>query len=186
MSRFFGPARQNGYVVRDIERAMQFWSETLGVGPFYVLRNIEFRNFHYRGQPSRPPVITVAFANSGDLQIELIQQHNDAPSAYREFLSAGREGMQHISSWFSDHGEYDRARAALLDRGLSIVHESLGGEGSGRFAYFETGVPEGHLIEVSETLLPGIREIVELVASEAAGWDGENPIRTIVPNRTLL
>ena len=113
------------------------------------------------------------------MQIELIQQTNDAPSAYREFLSAGREGMQHVSSWFSDHAEYDRARAALLERGLQIVHESLGDEDSGRFAYFETGVPEGHLIEVSETLLPGIREVVELAASEARDWNGDNPIREV-------
>ena len=28
MSRFFGATRQIGYVVRDIERAMRFWSGT--------------------------------------------------------------------------------------------------------------------------------------------------------------
>ena len=123
VSRFFGATRQIGYVVRDIQRAMEFWSGTLGVGPFYVIRGIEFRNYRYRGHPSRPPVIDVAFGNSGDVQIELIQQTNDAPSAYREFLSAGREGMQHVSSWFSDHAEYDRARAALP----TIMEQSDGG-----------------------------------------------------------
>jgi len=180
MSRFFGATRQIGYVVRDIERAMRFWSGTLGVGPFYVLREIELRNFHYRGRPARAPVITVAFANSGDVQLELIQQHNDAPSAYREFLSAGREGMQHVSSWFSEPAEYDRARTALLDQGLQIVQESLGDDdGSARFAYFETGTPEGHLIEVSETLLPDIREVAEMAAAEAVNWDGSNPIRDV-------
>ena len=179
MSRFFGATRQIGYVVRDIKRAMALWSGTLGVGPFYLLRNVEFQNYRYRGRPSRAPIIDVAFGNSGDVQIELIQQRNDAPSAYREFLSAGREGMQHISSWFSDHGEYDRAHAALVSQGLQIVHESLGTESSGRFAYFETGAPEGHLVEVSETLLPGIREIVELAASEAIGWTGEDPVRVV-------
>jgi len=30
--------------------------------------------------------------NSGDLQIELIQQRNDAPSMYKEFLDSGRRG----------------------------------------------------------------------------------------------
>ena len=33
MSRFFGQIRQAGYVVRDIEASMAYWSETLGVGP---------------------------------------------------------------------------------------------------------------------------------------------------------
>jgi len=179
VSHVFGATRQIGYVVRDIERAMALWTQTLGVGPFYVLREIEMTNYRYRGHLGPAPVITVAFANSGDVQIELIQQHNDVPSAYTEFLSAGREGMHHVSSWFAEPAEYDSAYQAMLGKGLRIIHESVGGDGSGRFAYFETGVPEGHVIELSETLLPGIREVVELTASEARTWTGENPVRTV-------
>ena len=37
MSRLLGPVRQNGYVVRDIEQAMKYWSETMGVGPWYYI-----------------------------------------------------------------------------------------------------------------------------------------------------
>ncbi len=33
MSRFLGEIRQLGYVVHDIEAAMDYWSTTLGVGP---------------------------------------------------------------------------------------------------------------------------------------------------------
>ena len=33
MSRFFGEIRQAGYVVNDIEKAMDYWSKTLGIGP---------------------------------------------------------------------------------------------------------------------------------------------------------
>ena len=35
MSRFLGEIRQLGYVVHDIEAAMDYWSSTLGVGPWY-------------------------------------------------------------------------------------------------------------------------------------------------------
>ena len=49
------------------------------------------QNFRYRGEPS-DLVASIALANSGPLQIELIQQRNDAPSMYRDFLEAGHEG----------------------------------------------------------------------------------------------
>ncbi len=38
MSRLFGPIRQNGYVVRDIEAAMAHWIDVLQVGPVVLHR----------------------------------------------------------------------------------------------------------------------------------------------------
>ncbi len=35
MSRIFGAIRQNGYVVRDIEAALDHWIKVIGVGPFF-------------------------------------------------------------------------------------------------------------------------------------------------------
>ena len=35
MSRLFGPLRQMGFVVRDIEAAMRHWVEVCGVGPWF-------------------------------------------------------------------------------------------------------------------------------------------------------
>ena len=35
MSRLFGPMRQVGIVVRDIEKAMHHWAEVCGVGPWF-------------------------------------------------------------------------------------------------------------------------------------------------------
>jgi len=43
--------------------------------------------------------ISIAIANSGGLLIELIQQHDNSPTLYRNFLDAGREGLQHVSPW---------------------------------------------------------------------------------------
>jgi len=37
MSRIWGPVRQNGYVVRDVEAAMKYWTDVVGVGPFFYL-----------------------------------------------------------------------------------------------------------------------------------------------------
>jgi hypothetical protein len=39
MSRFFGPLRQMGFVVRDIDKAMRHWVEVCGIGPWYIAEN---------------------------------------------------------------------------------------------------------------------------------------------------
>lgn len=180
MSRLIGPLRQIGHVVRDVDATMRYWSHVLGIGPFYVLREIPVADFYYRGQPSEAPVLTLAFAQSGDVQIELIQQHNDAPSAYREFMSAGREGAQHLSPWFDDPACYEAARQTLLDQGMALVHESRGLDGAvARFCYFETGRPDVPLMELSEALISSSRAVPDMVAAAAIDWDGSDPVREV-------
>src|SRR4051794_8516145 len=98
MSRLFGPVRQNGYVVRDIEAAMRHWIDVMRVGPFFYFPTVVVEEFKYYGEPSDVQ-LSIALAQCGPLQIELIQQRNDAPSMYRDFLAAGREGLQHIAFW---------------------------------------------------------------------------------------
>ena len=80
-----GPIMQNGFVVRDLEAAVHFWAETFGVGPFFAMRHIPFATCVYRGEPTDAD-LSVAIAYSGEHQIELVQQHNDAPSIYSEWL----------------------------------------------------------------------------------------------------
>lgn len=79
MSKVFGEIRQLAFVVRDIDEAMKYWAQVLGVGPFFIKRKIEFSNYIYRGKPSISPQISIALANSGYVQIELIEQHDSTP-----------------------------------------------------------------------------------------------------------
>jgi hypothetical protein len=78
MSRLFGPMRQVGIVVRDIEKAMRHWVEVCGVGPWFYAEQLPLDEFRYKGRPYDLKV-SIALANSGDVQIELIQQRNDVP-----------------------------------------------------------------------------------------------------------
>jgi hypothetical protein len=64
MSRFFGEIRQLGYVVPDIEAAMDYWSRVLGVGPFFYNPRVPIKNYRYKGE-SFEPHNSVALANSG-------------------------------------------------------------------------------------------------------------------------
>ena len=79
------------------------------VGPWFYTERAPIHHFEYRGRPYEIH-LSIALANSGPLQLELIQQRNDAPSLYREFLDAGQEGLQHIAYWTEDF-DADRARA---------------------------------------------------------------------------
>jgi hypothetical protein len=97
MSRIFGAVRQNGYVVRNIQAAMDHWINVMGVGPWYYIETVKTDWFRHRGVDS-PVAMSIALANSGDLQIELIQPRNDAPSLYKEFLDAGHDRPPTVSS----------------------------------------------------------------------------------------
>ncbi len=172
MSRHFGEIRQNGYVVRDIEAALRHWTETLGVGPFYYFERAPITEFHYRGEPS-DLAVSIALANSGPLQVELIQQRNDAPSMYRDFLAAGHEGLQHVAYWTRD---FDTDLDRILDLGVEIGHRGQSGGPDGRFVYFETQGHPGTVVELSE--ISGAKgRFFETIAEQARNWDGRDPIR---------
>lgn len=178
MSRVFGPLRQNGYVVRDIHAAMRSWIDQAGIGPWFYFDRVEIDWFRHRGAACELEV-SIALANSGDLQIELIQQHNDAPSLYREFLDAGFEGLQHVAFWTEDYAGLC-ARAGEV--GLRLGHEGqIGGE-RGRFAYFETGGPPGSVIEIAD--IGGSKgRFFDHVRRASLGWDGADAIRPVGSGR---
>jgi Glyoxalase/Bleomycin resistance protein/Dioxygenase superfamily len=113
MSALFGKVSQNGYVVRDIAAAMKFWTEVLRVGPFFYIPAVKSDWFRYRGTDSAVEM-SIALANSGDLQIELIQQRNDAPSMYLDFLREHGEGLQHIPTGAPTTRRSTTARSRLV------------------------------------------------------------------------
>jgi len=172
VSRVFGDVRQNGYVVRDIEAAMKHWTEVLGVGPFFYFERAPIQNFRYRGGPSGL-IVSIALANSGPLQVELIQQRNDAPSMYRDFLDAGHEGLQHIAYWTQ---QFDAEMERLSVSGYRVGQSGEAGGPDGRFVYLETEAHPGTVVEFSEISGPKGR-FFEMIAMAAREWDGTQPVR---------
>ena len=172
-----GPIRQVGYVVRDLDRAMADWL-ALGVGPWFVVREYT-QQVIYRGKASEV-TISIALANSGDLQVELIQQHGDTPSIFTEFLGSGREGFHQFAWWVTD---FDAAVASAEAAGWPVVW--CGGESGEtdnpetRFAYVES--PAGGpatIFEIME-LTDVTRGMGVFVRDAAKDWDGSDPIRTV-------
>jgi hypothetical protein len=171
MSRIFGEIRQLGYVVPDIEAAMDHWSETLGVGPWYYNPKVPIVNYRFRGE-SYDPHNSVALANSGPMQLELIQMRNDVPSMYREFVQAGNTGLQHVAYWTTS---YDADLARYLELGFKPVMQGEVGA-RGRFVYFDTEYHPGTVIEISEIAGPKGR-MFDLIRESSKDWDGKDPVR---------
>ena len=174
MSVLPGPIRQIGYVVTDLDRAMASWVE-LGVGPWLVIRGLPMRAL-YRGEPCET-MLSLALSNSGELQIELIQQQDDTPSIFTEFLAANGPGYHQLAYWAED---FDATMKAVEDAGWPVVWS--GGEGFGvRFAYVEPPnrpTRPSTIVEISE-LTDGQVASAKFIRDAAANWDGSDPIRNL-------
>lgn len=170
MDRIFGEITQLGFVVRDLDAALDHWTGHAGVGPFYHADSVAPEAFTHRGQASAP-TFAAALGNSGAMQVELIQPLDDEPSLWREFLDEGREGLQHIAYWTED---FDRVFAEAQAAGYRLGHRGV--LNAGRFAYFESDVPGGYAVELSEQS-PAKHAVFSAVREAAAGWDGRDPIR---------
>jgi hypothetical protein len=170
MSRYVGPILQNGYVVRDWRAAAEHWVDVYGVGPFFVMEHIEFATCNYRGTPSKIDM-SVAIAYSGELQIELVQQHNDSPSIYLDHLSRYGEGLQHVGALVDDL----HAVIAAQHWQTHIVQDGATTVGQ-RFAYLDLGTHPGGMLELIEAT-PDARSAFDYMRSTARTWTGDRPIR---------
>ena len=172
LRELLGPIRQVAYVVPDIDAAMTAWIEQMGTAPFLVHRELSpFSNYRFRGKTADAPVISVAFAQLGDLQLELMQQHGSTPSIYREALEHGNAGLHHYALLTED---FDKAFPSLLSSGMEAVVE-CGDPSIGRMSYMASNRIPGlvlELIEWHERVRPYFEGSVH--ATEA--WDGKNPI----------
>jgi catechol 2,3-dioxygenase-like lactoylglutathione lyase family enzyme len=171
MSVLPGPIRQIGYVVTDLDQALASWVE-LGVGPWFVIRGMPQRVL-YRGEPCEI-TLSLAMANSGDLQVELIHQEDDTPSIFTEFLAGGRDGFHQLAYWAED---FDATMQAVAAAGWPVVW--CGGEDVGtRFAYVEPPNRPATIIEIME-LTETTAGMGNFIRDTAANWDGTDPIREL-------
>jgi hypothetical protein len=173
MRRILGPVMQNAFVVADLERAIEHWTQVMGVGPFFLFERIAFSEYAFRGRPSKPIGLTIAIAYWGALQIELIRQLDDSPSIYTEFQAAHGTGMHHMGVMSQ---ALDADLAQLARRGVQPVQQgSLPGM---RFAYIATDHHPGGMIELIEAS-KGARALFERMRDAADSWDGREPVRRV-------
>lgn len=168
-----GPIVQLGFVVPELGAAIDAWVAR-GVGPFFEIEKVSLRAQTYRGRESAIEM-SVAIAYSGDVQIELITQRNEAESVYRDFARARPGGgLHHVAHLTED---FEGAVHALEARGHVLV-QRMESAAAGRFAYFDEDPLTGHYLE----LLEAERALLGLFAHvkrAGTGWDGSMPRRKL-------
>ena len=171
MSYFFGPCVQQGYVVPDIYRAIDHWLAR-GVGHFYIDENIS-PEAEFDGKPFTPD-ISAAFAYSGDQQIELVQQHDDQPNVYKEFLEANPTGgLQHLAFWCDD---VPAAIARHCGPGGGFRVRQRYGDMHG---YLDSVADPGLMIQLMDSG-PMMTSLFTIIKEGSETWDGKtDPIRRI-------
>jgi methylmalonyl-CoA/ethylmalonyl-CoA epimerase len=135
-----GSVGQIGVVVRDLQKTIEEFWNTLGIGPWsiWTYDPTVVTDMNYRGEPVEYG-IKIALAQAGAVQWEIIEPLW-GESIYTEFLRERGEGLHHVA-YFVD--EEWRTAKDLEAVGL---HAILSGFVKGRsFIYFDTkerlGVP---------------------------------------------
>ncbi len=168
--RYSRPDRQHivqiAYHVTDIDTAIGRWHAMFGLGPFVVRRHIGLKNVLYRGTPETLD-ISAAHAQTGDVQIELVTQHCDRPSAFRDMFSPAEEGLHHVAMFPADH---DAMVAHFVANGAAPTTELITAEGRGA-TYVDTRPLCGHMTEIYR-INDSLIEFYRLIAEAARAWDG--------------
>ena len=168
--RFF----QLGHVVDDVHAAAATWARVFGIGPFHVMPILDLN----LATPDGPRTVSiqVAVAQAGPVQIELVQQHCDRPSIFREWSRNGTSAFHQLATVTPD---YEGRKAHYERLGYRLVGESA--PPPFRVAYFDTVADFGFYTEVVEQT-PGFLRQLQRFSETSATWDGTDPVRLLPDN----
>jgi len=165
-----GAIFQIAYVVEDIRAAIEEHARRLRIGPWLLLEHFEPLWQTYRGRPTQLDA-SLAISFSGSMMFELIQQHDDVPSVFRDVVQRRGYGLHHLAVSTRD---FEAECARYRGMGYEPVFEAAA-DGGLRVAYFDT-----------LATLPAMLEIMDMPASVesrwaslqalCAAWDGRNPL----------
>jgi hypothetical protein len=166
-----GQVIQYAYTVPDLAGAMRRYTDVLHIGPWFMRGPFVPEKALYRGQ--RPSAeLSLARAFSGDSMIELIQQHNDAPSVFREVISQRGYGFHHWAIPVRDLAQDTRR---YQEQGFEVAYSDVLDTGAG-IHYIDTSGALGGMLELVE-LTPAQLDRYTLFYRSSIGWDGTEPVR---------
>jgi catechol 2,3-dioxygenase-like lactoylglutathione lyase family enzyme len=177
-----GPRMQLGLVVRDIERAIAFWAQQMGIGPWILIEGSGAdRRFVHRGQVANVEM-SIAFSYAGETQLELIAQTNSAPSLYLEFLEAGQEGLHHLGFWPDN---LEKSCEALERAGFEELCSVYMADGTKNVSYYTSPPFVGALIELAP-MTPFRSTYMTAIEQLANKWDGSRPLRRFASREEFI
>lgn len=173
VGRVFGRVAQIAIHAPSIESLAERWVCEMNAGPFFLLEHIALKSSSYRGAPSRFDHSS-AYGQCGDIMIELIHQHDDAPSAVRDMYSANETGVHHAAIFV---GNLSAAIARAEGLGIGIAQDAETIEGV-RFVMADARAECGVMLEFYEASEP-LAKFYAYVRRKSQGWNGENPLRRL-------
>jgi hypothetical protein len=178
MDRFsFGPRNgsiiQLAYTVADIQEEMRRYTGLLRVGPWFLIGPFIPPKGIYRGKTTKMRV-SLGFAYSGEVMIELIEQHDKEPSVFQETLKArGAHGFHH---WAIGVRDFERAAAHYRSLGYAEAFSDTAPDPLGcRIIYFDTGHDLPGMLEVIE-INTATEEVYRQMYQAARDWNGKDHI----------
>ena len=169
----FGPVKQWGFLVKDLDEAMAGWVEQLGVGPWRGYRNVSVAS-HFQGSETAV-TMDVGLAFQSGVQIELIQQTNEAASPYRAFYETDNRQTLHQIAYFAKDNDAAVSKAESLGmREVGSITTLL----DTRYVYMDSPAMEGLVIELME-IHEGFEAEFDRGVAEAERWDGSDPYRLV-------
>lgn len=164
---------QLAYHVPDVEQAARDCAALFGWGPFFVLRHIALTRCSYRGRLAEFDHSS-AYGQAGPVMIELLQQHNDGPSAVRDMYGPDDAGIHHAAAFAPDMG----AELARYEKaGFPVALHARTAVGI-EFAMIDTRPLFGHMLELYPPSA-ALTSFYAMVRQAAMDWDGDEPVRVI-------
>jgi hypothetical protein len=171
----FGPREhsiiQVAYTVADIQKETRRYTNLLGIGPWFLVGPFAPAKGIYRGAKTTMR-LSLAVAFAGEIMIELIEQHDEEPSVYRETLAArGAHGFHH---WAIGARDFEATVAAYKAYGYAEAFSDLSPRGV-RIVYLDTSVDLPGMIEIIE-MTADVEEQYRTMYQAAKEWDGKTYI----------
>jgi hypothetical protein len=165
---------QMAYHVPDAAAAARHYSAQMGWGPFFLLEHIALAKSLHRGCPARFDH-TSAYGQAGELMVEFIMQHDDAPSALRDLFGANETGIHHVACFVPSLTD---ALEKYRRKGFEVALEARTVAGDVDFAMIDTSSALGHMLELYEETT-ALQRFYAHVRRAAHAWDGTDPVRRI-------
>ena len=138
-----------GVLVGDLDRAMEHYTNDLGLGPWvgYTISPDWLRDMTVHGK-QQGHVFKIALCQVGSMLYELIESV-EGPSIYEEFLNQRGEGVHHLGYSVED---IDAEISDMESRGFSMLQSArgFGTNDDGAYAYFDTERACGCILEALE------------------------------------
>ena len=134
---------QIGVIVKDIDRTIQYYESTLGIGP-WVRLDIEYRDRMLRGKPADFKY-KMAFASLGPVEFELIQPVEGA-TVYDELVAKKGEGLHHLGFDVGSMENLEERVAFFKEQGIEVIQ--TGRTDTAKFAYLDTEAIGGVIFEL--------------------------------------